>query len=67
MQKMSDGKYSFTLEEIQEAAEEDSGFCIACGALRDSCEPDAREYKCEECGARQVYGAEELALMGRVH
>ena len=39
------------------------GFCIKCGAEHDGCEPDARDYECEECGARAVYGAEELAIM----
>ena len=36
------------------------GFCMACGAEADGCEPDARKYKCECCGERQVFGAEEL-------
>ena len=36
------------------------GFCIACGADADGCEPDAREYTCEECGEAKVYGAAEL-------
>lgn len=36
------------------------GFCIACGSEADGCEPDAREYECETCGKRKVYGAEEL-------
>ena len=39
------------------------GFCIKCGADHDGCEPDARNYKCDECGAFEVYGAEELMLM----
>lgn len=39
------------------------GFCIACGALADGVEPDARRYKCDECGAQKVYGAEELLMM----
>jgi hypothetical protein len=56
----------FTLEEIQEADDMQQGFCIACGALRDCCEPDARNYQCEECGENEVYGAQELALMGFV-
>lgn len=25
--------------------------------------PDARRYPCEACGAKQVYGAEELLIM----
>jgi hypothetical protein len=38
------------------------GFCLACGNEQDGCEPDARRYKCEACGSRQVYGAQELVL-----
>lgn len=56
----------FTLAELQDASENDQGFCLACGAMRDGCEPDARRYDCEEFGLDQVYGAEELVLMGRV-
>jgi hypothetical protein len=41
---------------------DDPGFCIMCGNEQGGCEPDARRYKCESCGARQVYGAEELAF-----
>jgi hypothetical protein len=39
------------------------GFCVACGADADGCEPDARKYECEVCGKHAVYGAEELLLM----
>jgi hypothetical protein len=56
----------FLLEDIQEAMEEMVGFCVICGADRGCCEPDARKYECEECGARAVYGAEELLIMGLV-
>ena len=38
------------------------GYCLACGAEADGCEPDAREYECESCGERQVYGAAELLM-----
>lgn len=41
---------------------ENPGFCIACGAERDGCEPDARKYPCEECGRDEVYGAEEIMI-----
>lgn len=44
--------------------DEDLGFCTGCGAERGGCEPDAREYPCEECGEDKVYGAEELLLCG---
>lgn len=56
----------FTLEQVTEADEHNVGFCVACGAGRDCCEPDARRYHCDECGRDQVYGAAEIALMGWV-
>lgn len=40
------------------------GFCRACGAEVDGVEPDAAGYTCEECGKPEVYGAEQLLLMG---
>lgn len=57
---------TFTLEEIEEADDLQQGFCIACGASRDCCEPDARNYECEDCGKETVFGAQELVLMGLV-
>ncbi len=54
-----------TLPMVLAAIEEDNnlGFCLACGAEASGVEPDAREYECEECGERKVYGAEELLFM----
>ena len=45
---------------------DDVGYCIACGFERYGTEPDARKYPCEneDCGKNQVYGAQELLLMG---
>lgn len=40
------------------------GFCIICGNEQGACEPDARFYRCEACGAEQVFGAEELFFAG---
>ncbi len=53
------------LDRVMELVEEDSntGLCLACGAEHGGVEPDARRYPCEACGARRVYGAEELLLM----
>ena len=61
---MSSNKLS--LDRIMEACEADDclGFCINCGAEAYGVEPDARKYECEECGLHQVYGAEELLIMG---
>jgi len=38
------------------------GFCLMCGA-EGACEPDAENYECEACGARQVFGAEALLIV----
>jgi len=54
----------FTIEEIEEASSNDYGFCLACGAERENCEPDARKYRCDSCNRHTVCGAEEIALMG---
>jgi hypothetical protein len=50
--------------EIVRDSEEYLGLCLACGAEQDSCEPDACQYVCEQCGAPKVYGAEEIIFMG---
>jgi len=54
-----------SIDQVMEAVEADDnlGFCLACGAEAYGVEPDARKYECEECGERRVYGAEELLLM----
>jgi hypothetical protein len=38
------------------------GVCVECGASKYNCEPDARKYKCDDCGAFAVYGAEEIMI-----
>lgn len=59
-----------TFEQVQEAIDrrqsstDNPGFCLACGNEQEGCEPDARKYECEDCGAFQVYGAEEVLMMG---
>jgi hypothetical protein len=61
---MKNQKRPLTMERIIDAVEADDnmGFCVACGADAYGVEPDARKYECEECGAYQVYGAEELLM-----
>lgn len=53
-------------QDILDAVEADDniGFCIECGEEHYYIEPDARKYECENCGARAVYGAQELLMMG---
>lgn len=43
------------------------GFCRACGAESEGLvEPDAENYECGTCGEYQVYGLEQLLLMGEI-
>ena len=58
-----------TIDEVMEAAErqDNSGFCLACGEEADGVEPDAREYPCDGCGERRVFGAEQLLVEGLYH
>ena len=53
-------------EEYKCAESDYTGYCRACGAERDSCEPDARNYECYECGENEVFGAPELLIMGEL-
>ena len=59
---------SITLERVIAAVEaqyggtDNPGFCRACGADHDACEPDAENYECHECGARGVDGAENILM-----
>jgi hypothetical protein len=59
---------SITVERVAEATEremialDNPGFCLICGGEADYCEPDARNYHCEFCGAEQVFGAAELLV-----
>ncbi len=56
----------FSIKQLEQAAEDSNGFCRACGSKAYGIEPDARRCVCESCGMPQVYGAEEIALMGWV-
>lgn len=56
----------FDLEVIEDAIEGNTGFCLSCGAEEYGCEPDARGYECSSCGKKNVYGAEEILIMGLV-
>jgi predicted Zn-ribbon and HTH transcriptional regulator len=38
------------------------GICHNCGYIQGEVEPDARCYKCEECGEFTVYGIEETLI-----
>ncbi len=62
----SGGKLHLSEELYRQMNNDMIGVCLACGAERDSCEPDARKYDCPECGLKRVYGVEELLQMGLV-
>lgn len=53
-----------SVDQIMAAIEsgDNIGICKACGEEQGGCEPDARNYECESCGQREVYGAEEMLL-----
>lgn len=61
---------SLTIDRVMDAVNRETfgldnpGFCLACGAEVEGCEPDAEYYECDECGARQVFGAAECLLRG---
>lgn len=58
-----------TFERLEDAIlnENETGFCIHCGAETDGVEPDAERYACHECSANKVYGAEQLILLELFH
>lgn len=55
-----------TLARVTEAVKryhnsvDNPGFCLECGHEQDGCEPDARNYECEACGVKRVFGADEI-------
>lgn len=62
---------AISLEKITEIFEElvdlyesgeNVGACTACGEIAYEIEPDARQYKCESCGALKVFGVEEILM-----
>lgn len=60
---------NLSIDDVMDAVErrmttlDNPGFCLACGEEADGCEPDARNYTCEYCGERRVFGADEILLM----
>jgi predicted RNA-binding Zn-ribbon protein involved in translation (DUF1610 family) len=42
----------------RESTLDNPGFCTSCGAEHYECEPDATNYKCDECGKRTVCSPE---------
>ena len=59
-------RITITEAEYRNLTNDNGGFCLACGDEAFGVEPDARRYECESCEQKQVYGAEELLIMGRL-
>lgn len=63
-------KIKIDMEELEEMMAEGTdgrGFCRSCGQEScNYCEPDARNYPCSHCGENEVFGFEELMLMGEI-
>lgn len=57
---------TMTEDRFAELTDGNVGLCRSCGGERECCEPDARNYKCEDCGINNVFGAEELLIMGEI-
>jgi len=57
---------TITEEDYVELQESSGGFCLACKEHAYGIEPDARKYTCESCGEAEVYGIEELLIMGEI-
>lgn len=48
-------------------ADDYNGACKECGCLHfGGIEPDAENYPCEACGMMEVYGLEQLLVMGLI-
>ena len=58
--------FTMTEEEYCDRSESNEGICLACKEEAYGVEPDACNYKCESCGATEVFGIEELLAMGRI-
>lgn len=62
----ADGKVvTVSDEEFAEAmADGGIGFCRSCGCEAAGVEPDAERYTCHYCKKAEIYGAEQLLIMG---
>lgn len=58
--------FEMSVGTFREMSEDNGGFCLACKEEAWGVEPDARNYECECCGENQVFGLEEILMMGLV-
>jgi len=58
--------FTMTERDYRNASDDSEGRCVECGADAFGVEPDACNYDCEACGAAEVFGLEELLMMGKI-
>lgn len=58
---------TLTVQQLEEAENECSGYCISCGYNQPGVEPDAEGYACQECGCRAVAGPVLLVFSQHVN
>lgn len=51
-------------EEFEECRDECVGICLACKEFTDGVEPDAENYRCENCDKLKVMGIELAFVSG---
>ena len=54
----------FTWEDVSDAKDNMSGFCVKCGEPRECVEGDVTDYPCEACEAKAVHGAQMIIIKG---
>ena len=59
-------EFRMSLDRYAKLRKANQSFCLTCRAKQDDVEPNARRYICTICREKQVFGVEELRLMGRV-
>lgn len=55
-----------TLEEVQDLQNDYCGICRNCQEIADCVEPDASNYFCDSCEKKEVFGIDNLLLMGDI-
>ena len=58
---------TLTVAQLEEAENECSGYCVACGNNQPGVEPDAEGYACIECGRKTVTGPALLVFHDQVN
>ena len=57
---------SVTINQVKYGEAANLGICTSCGEEQDGCEPDARNYTCDMCGKKSVYGYPQAVLEQKV-